>query len=141
MSYYANGRSSYATYSEFDDDEYESRAERYRRNRRNTRRSVVKVKTNTAHGSGSGSGIVWNKLGHVLTSHHVVDGATQIGTRIPNGKPYKAKVVAYNPVSDCSVLHTRAPAQELHPLPRAYKYKYRDGRHVAAAGYAHGEQR
>ena len=63
-----------------------------------------------------GSGFVIDDEGHVVTNHHVVDGATSISVTFRNGESYDATLVGSDPSTDLAVLDVDAPASVLHPL-------------------------
>lgn len=57
--------------------------------------------------AGSGSGVVYKKDGktvHVITNHHVIDGATAIEVIFANGKSVKADLVGSDQYGDIAVL-------------------------------------
>ncbi|MGQ9754053.1 MAG: S1C family serine protease [Thermaceae bacterium] len=66
---------------------------------------------------GTGSGFVIDKEGHILTNHHVVEGAAQITVKFHNDpKAYQAKVVGSAPPLDLALLKVEAPKEKLLPL-------------------------
>jgi len=54
--------------------------------------------------------------GDIVTNDHVVDGASSISVKFPDGSTYKATVVGADPSSDLAVIHVNAPASKLTPL-------------------------
>jgi serine protease DegQ len=64
--------------------------------------SVVTVLTD----SGSGSGVVYDDEGTVITNEHVVRGAEQVRLAFADGEQRPARVVAVDPVVDLAVLET-----------------------------------
>lgn len=52
---------------------------------------------------GTGSGIIWDNLGHIVTNYHVIQGADLLGVSIGN-QIITAKVVGYEPRTDLAVL-------------------------------------
>lgn len=53
--------------------------------------------------TGAGSGIVWDKLGHIVTNFHVIDGAEELAVSL--GKiTVNAKVIGAEPRKDIAVL-------------------------------------
>ena len=53
--------------------------------------------------SGSGSGLIWDKHGHVVTNFHVIKGADKFQISI-NGMTVSADVIGYEPRKDLAVL-------------------------------------
>ncbi|MET4093425.1 trypsin-like peptidase domain-containing protein [Arthrobacter sp. UYCu712] len=74
--------------------------------------SVVTIKATSGSDGGTGSGIILDGEGHVLTNTHVVtlDGKAANATievRTSNGKVYNAKVVGTDPLSDLAVVQVQ----------------------------------
>lgn len=57
---------------------------------------------------GQGSGFLISEDGHVVTSHHVIDGADKIMVRTHDGKKLKAKLVGQDPKTDLAVLKVKS---------------------------------
>jgi S1-C subfamily serine protease len=55
---------------------------------------------------GSGSGVVITPDGYILTSAHVVEGATSITAVLPDGRELPTQVVGRDPLSDLAVCRT-----------------------------------
>ncbi|RNL53336.1 S1C family serine protease [Arthrobacter oryzae] len=71
--------------------------------------SVVTIKASSGSDGGTGSGIILDAEGHVLTNTHVVtlDGTVAnaaIEVRTSDGKVYSAKIVGTDPLSDLAVV-------------------------------------
>jgi putative serine protease PepD len=71
--------------------------------------SVVTIKATSGSEGGTGSGIILDGEGHVLTNTHVVtlDGKTAkaaVEVRTNDGKVYSAKIVGTDPLSDLAVI-------------------------------------
>ena len=71
--------------------------------------SVVTIKASNGSEGGTGSGIILDGDGHVLTNTHVVtlDGTAAnaaIEVRLSDGKVYSAKIVGTDPLSDLAVV-------------------------------------
>lgn len=66
---------------------------------------------------GSGSGLVWDEEGHVVTNLHVVRGADLFSVRFQDGRVYGAKFVGSAPDYDLAVLALDDPPAGLEPLP------------------------
>src|SRR6185295_10799123 len=66
--------------------------------------------------TGTGSGSVIDKDGHILTNFHVVQGAQKL--EVTMGKEnYPAEVVGTDPDNDLAVIKINAPAKDLTPIP------------------------
>jgi serine protease Do len=55
-----------------------------------------------------GSGVIVQSDGHILTNHHVVDGAEDIRVEMSSRRSYSAKLVGSDPPSDLAVLKISA---------------------------------
>ena len=76
--------------------------------------SVVTISATSGSSGGTGSGIVLDTAGHILTNTHVVtlDGAAAHATiqvQTSDGKVYAATVVGTDPLSDLAVVKINAP--------------------------------
>ena len=77
--------------------------------------SVVTIKATSGSEGGTGSGIILDGAGHVLTNTHVVtlDGKAADATievRTSDGKVYSAKIVGTDPLSDLAVVKIDNPS-------------------------------
>ena len=63
--------------------------------------------------SGTGSGSVIDKQGHILTNEHVVARAARITVSLGGERTYTARVVGRDPDTDLAVIKIDAPASEL----------------------------
>lgn len=89
----------------------------------------------------SGSGFVLDKRGHLLTSQHVIAGATTIHVSFADGHKVHAKLVASDPLLDLAVLSVDVPAATLHPLPLGSADGLQLGDPVVAIGNPFGLDR
>lgn len=55
---------------------------------------------------GGGSGVVYSDEGHILTNHHVIEGASDIVVIFSDGVSYPAEVVGSDPLTDIAVIIT-----------------------------------
>ncbi|MBL0385103.1 trypsin-like peptidase domain-containing protein [Tumebacillus sp. ITR2] len=53
---------------------------------------------------GTGSGVLFDKKGYIITNNHVVDGADDVEVSLPDGKHIKAKVLGSDFYTDLAVL-------------------------------------
>jgi S1-C subfamily serine protease len=78
---------------------------------------VAFISSQEAEGVASGSGIVLDTEGHVLTNNHVIEGANEVTVTLESeGQAYPATVVGTEPDSDLALLQVEAPASQFHPL-------------------------
>ena len=93
-------------------------------------------------GIATGSGIVIDTEGHVLTNNHVIDGATKIEVKLGSSETErKAEVVGTDPASDIALLKVDAPEDQLHPLALGNSAGVRVGDPVVAIGNPFGLDR
>lgn len=67
-------------------------------------------------GEGTGSGIVLNRNGDILTNAHVINGADQIQVTFSDGSTAPASVVNTNTSADLAVIRVQVSSSRLHPL-------------------------
>src|SRR5690606_15054965 len=53
---------------------------------------------------GSGSGLVWDGAGHIVTNFHVIEGASQAQIQLADGRQFSATLVGVSPQHDLAVL-------------------------------------
>ena len=63
----------------------------------------------------SGSGVIVDPNGYILTNNHVIENAAEIIVRLSDARKFTAKLVGRDPKTDLAVLKVEAPA----PLPVA----------------------
>jgi putative serine protease PepD len=88
--------------------------------------------------SAEGTGFVYDEKGNIVTNEHVVDGATSISVKFPDGSTYKATVVGADASSDLAVIHVDAPASKLTALRLADSSTVAVGDGVVAIGNPFG---
>ena len=66
--------------------------------------------------SGSGTGFVWDALGHIVTNFHVINKASRVTVTLRDGKEYAATLVGAEPKKDIAVLKIKAPPGTLTPV-------------------------
>jgi S1-C subfamily serine protease len=67
-------------------------------------------------GQATGSGIVIDNNGTVLTNYHVVENAVKVTVSLEKGKTVNAQVVGKDPSNDLAVLRIHTDGLQLHPL-------------------------
>jgi putative serine protease PepD len=90
--------------------------------------SVVQVRA----GRGSGSGVIMDGEGHVLTNHHVVAGARNVSLVLSTGRTVPATVVGSDEDNDIAVL--RSGAGDLPAARLGVSSDLRIGQPVIAVG-------
>jgi S1-C subfamily serine protease len=65
---------------------------------------------------GTGSGLVWDQKGHIVTNYHVVQGSTAISVVI-NNQEYEARILGAEPKRDIAVLKIDIEPKELTLKP------------------------
>jgi S1-C subfamily serine protease len=93
-------------------------------------------------GTATGSGIVIDDEGHILTNNHVIEGAGTIEVKLgESDHQYKAEVVGTDPASDLALIKVDAPASEVDPLTLGDSSKMEVGDPVVAIGNPFGLDR
>jgi len=93
-------------------------------------------------GTATGSGIVIDDKGHILTNNHVIDGANKIEVKLgESDHEYTAKVIGTDPSSDLALIQVDAPNSELDPLTLGDSSKMEVGDPVVAIGNPFGLDR
>jgi len=81
---------------------------------------------------GTGSGVIINEDGYIVTNNHVVANADDIEVTLHDSRVLKAKVVGTDPSTDLALLQIRA--NNLNPIPLADSDKAEIGEWVLAVG-------
>ncbi|HRW04365.1 MAG TPA: trypsin-like peptidase domain-containing protein [Caldilineaceae bacterium] len=87
---------------------------------------------------GSGSGFVWDRDGHIVTNHHVVEGVNQLQVTFSDGTMAVAEVVGSDVSSDLAVLRIEPEGYTLIPVQRGKMEGIQVGMRVAAIGNPFG---
>lgn len=87
---------------------------------------------------GSGSGVVIDKKGHILTNNHVIRDAQRIEITLAGGNKYRGTLVGTYPDADIAVIHIKAPESELHPIDLGDSSNIQVGQKVLAIGNPFG---
>ncbi|MDA1014917.1 MAG: trypsin-like peptidase domain-containing protein, partial [Planctomycetota bacterium] len=90
---------------------------------------------------GTGSGVVLDDDGHVLTNYHVIEGARQVEVTLFDGNSYVASLVGADPINDVAVVHVNAPKKTLHPVEIGVSSGLKVGMRVFAIGNPFGLER
>jgi S1-C subfamily serine protease len=90
---------------------------------------------------GLGSGFVIDTDGHIVTNHHVVEGARRIQVRFSDDTEAEAEVVGTDPHTDLAVIKVDVPAAMLHPIELGESDTLRVGQRAIAIGNPFGFER
>jgi len=58
--------------------------------------------------TGVGTGVIYDKDGHILTNNHVVAGAQKLMAALPDGRSFEAKLIGTDPRTDIAVVQIQA---------------------------------
>ncbi|WP_234035716.1 S1C family serine protease [Erythrobacter insulae] len=88
---------------------------------------------------GSGSGLVWDQVGNIVTNYHVIEGASAAQVQLADGRQFNASLVGASPEHDLAVLRIggigfSAPAQ----IPIGTSSGLQVGQNVFAIGNPFG---
>ena len=87
---------------------------------------------------GNGSGFIWDYNGHIITNHHVIQGADRAQVTLADQTTYNARLVGYAENKDLAVLKIDAPEEKLNPIPVGKSYNLQVGQFVFAIGNPFG---
>lgn len=85
-----------------------------------------------------GSGVIISAEGHIVTSLHVIDGASDITVTLSDGRRLPTDLLGYDETLDIAVM--KIEASGLRPLPFADSEKVKAGQLVFAVGNPFGLQ-
>jgi S1-C subfamily serine protease len=95
--------------------------------------------------TGTGSGFVIDKQGHVLTNYHVIQAANsaRVSVRVTlfDGSAHEARVIGADASNDVAVLLIRVPADTLYPLVLGDSANILVGQKILALGNPFGLER
>jgi len=97
--------------------------------------SVVRVGAGRWRG---GTGTVWSKDGHIVTSNHVVGGMREVEVGFNDGTKHVAKVVGRDPYSDIALL--KVDSDNLTPAETGNSDSLKVGQFVLAVANPFGKQ-
>lgn len=88
--------------------------------------------------AGTGSGFIWDTLGHVVTNFHVIKEGQKWEVTLSDQTIWEADLVGYEPRKDLAVLKINAPLEKLKPIPVGTSFDLRVGQSVFAIGNPFG---
>ncbi len=86
----------------------------------------------------SGSGIVWDDAGHIVTNYHVVEGHFDLMVRLQDLTDWSAHIIGFDEDKDLAVLKIEAPASHLSPILVGESRDLRVGQRVFSIGNPFG---
>jgi len=87
---------------------------------------------------GTGSGVIWDDRGHVVTNHHVIEGVGGAYVRMSDQRNYDAVLVGTSPEHDLAVLRIDVPPSRLTAIPVGVSADLKVGQKVVAIGNPFG---
>lgn len=98
--------------------------------------SVVSIELEIPGGGSSGSGVVIDQAGHIVTNHHVVAGAIagEVTVTLADGRIYTGKVVGSDSATDLAVVKLDNPPADLSVASLGSSENLQVGQAVAAIG-------
>jgi S1-C subfamily serine protease len=105
-----------------------------------TRQRVVSLWTRNVLSvpRGTGSGFIWDDLGHVVTNNHVIEGPSEATVRLNDGRSYGAVLVGTSPAHDLAVLRISVPFNRPPAVPIGTSGDLKVGQKVFAIGNPFG---
>ena len=91
--------------------------------------------------TGTGSGFVIDKQGHILTNYHVIQGAGAVRVTLFDGSTHPAKLVGQDATNDVAVLQIKASADKLFPVTFGDSSRVLVGQKIMALGNPFGLER
>ncbi len=91
--------------------------------------------------TGTGSGFVIDKQGHIVTNYHVIQRVNTVRVTLFDGATHQAKIVGADPSTDVAVLLVQVPEEKLFPLTFGDSSSVMVGQKVLALGNPFGLER
>ena len=88
--------------------------------------------------SGTGSGFLWDELGHIVTNYHVIENSDRAQVTLSNQETVDARLVGAAPEKDLAVLKIDPPGRGFAPLPLGTSHDLQVGQKVFAIGNPFG---
>ena len=96
--------------------------------------AVVSIAVATDKGNALGSGVIFDKEGHIITNNHVVAGASQIQVTLADGRVYDAETTGTDPATDLAVIQLKDAPDNLTVAQLGDSDKLATGQDVMAIG-------
>ena len=96
--------------------------------------AVVSIAVATDRGEALGSGVIFDKEGHIITNNHVVAGASKIQVTLADGRVYDAETTGTDPATDLAVIQLKDAPDNLTVAQLGDSDKLTTGQDVMAIG-------
>lgn len=93
---------------------------------------------NPVPATGSGSGVIADRKGHIITNFHVIEGARSLEVTLFDGSKYAAEVVGVDQNDDIAVIRVKAPDSKLKPIQFGDSSSLQIGQRAFAIGSPFG---
>lgn len=93
---------------------------------------------NPISATGSGSGVIIDRRGHIVTNYHVIEGARSLEVTLFDGSRHRAEVVGVDAGDDLAVIAIKAPQSKLKPIRLGDSSALRVGQKALAIGSPFG---
>ncbi len=93
---------------------------------------------NPVPSTGSGSGVIVDRAGHIVTNYHVIEGARELSVTLFDGTKFAAEAVGVDPGNDLAVLKIKAPLNKLKPVSFGDSASLKVGQKALAIGNPFG---
>ena len=87
---------------------------------------------------GTGSGVVIDQLGHIVTNNHVIQNSRSLEVTLSDGSKQPAVLVGTDPGYDLAVIKIDVPEVKLKPIPMGSSKDLKVGQKVLAIGNPFG---
>jgi len=87
---------------------------------------------------GTGSGFIWDDIGHVVTNFHVIQGASEASVKLADGRSFRASLAGASPEHDIAVLKIGIGFKGPRPIPVGSSGDLKVGQRVYAIGNPFG---
>jgi len=87
---------------------------------------------------GVGSGFVFDKMGHIITNAHVIEGSTKTVVTFLDGRSYNAEIIGIDEYTDIGVIKVNADLKLLQPLSLGDSSNLNVGEPITAIGNPFG---
>ena len=87
---------------------------------------------------GTGSGIIWDNQGHIITNYHVLQGVSAVRIRLSDQRTFSATLIGVSPDHDLAVLRIPMTTNMPKPLPIGTSHNLQVGQITYAIGNPFG---